>query len=183
MAKSSYISPSDEGFAAQLQTFKNAIPAYSVTLGVAPAAVSAQAADADYFSYVLACQQIMQNGARQWTGWKDLERRGGDLPPSGAPVAPIFPAAVPSVAPGIEARFRALVKQIKAQASYDRSADIGLEGGVIRADLLRALDAKGFADRYVTNARATKPLPSPRSTWISTPRPATSTANPSRPLR
>ena len=130
MAKSSYISPADEGFAAQLQTFKNAIGAYSATLGVTPAAVTAQAADADYFSYVLACQQIMQNGARQWTGWKDLERRGGDLPPTGAPVAPVLPAAVPPVAPGIEARFRALVKQIKAQASYNESIGeaLGIEG-------------------------------------------------------
>jgi hypothetical protein len=130
MAKSSYISPTDEGFSAQLQTFKNAIPSYSAALGVSAAAVTAQAADADYFSYVLACQQIMQNGARQWTGWKDLERRGGDLPPSGAPVAPVLPAAVPAVAPGVEVRFRALVKQIKAQSSYNESIGeaLGIEG-------------------------------------------------------
>jgi hypothetical protein len=130
MAKSSYVSPGDEGFAAQLQTFKSAIGAYAATLGVTPAAVTAQAADADYFSYVLASQQIMQNGARQWTGWKDLVRRGGDLPPTGAPVPPVFPAAVPAVAPGIEGRFRSLVKQIKANGSYNAAIGeaLGIEG-------------------------------------------------------
>jgi hypothetical protein len=113
-----------------MQTFKSAIGAYAATLGVSPASVTTQAADADYFNYVLASQKIMQNGARQWTGWKDLLRRGGDLPPSGAPVAPAFPPAVPPVAPGIESRFRALVKQIKAQASYNPSIGeaLGIEG-------------------------------------------------------
>jgi hypothetical protein len=130
MAKSSYISPGDEGFAAQLQTFKNAIPGYAATLGLTTTDTKPQAADADYFSYVLACQQIMQNGSRQWTGWKDLERRGGDLPPTGEPVAPSFPTAVIAVPPGIEARFRALVKQIKANASYNESIGqaLGIEG-------------------------------------------------------
>jgi hypothetical protein len=130
MARTDYIHPSDEGFAAQLQTFKSAIGAYSATLGVSAVAVTAQAADADYFSYVVASQQIMLNGARQWTGWKDLTRRGGAVPPSGAPVAPVFPAAVPAVTPGIEGRFRALVKQIKASTNYNESIGeaLGIEG-------------------------------------------------------
>jgi hypothetical protein len=130
MARSNYVQPGDEAFAGQMQTFKNGIGGYAATLNVSPAAVTAQAADADYESYVLACQQIMQNGARQWTAWKDLARRGGDLPPSGAPVAPVFPTAVPAVAPGIEGRFRALVKQIKAHPSYNEAMGeaLGIEG-------------------------------------------------------
>jgi hypothetical protein len=92
--------------------------------------VTAQAADADYFSYVLACQQLMRNGAFQWTAWKDISRAGGDLPPSGAPVAPVFPTAVPAVDPGVEARFRALVKQIKSSSAYNPAigAALGIEG-------------------------------------------------------
>ncbi|PZR73800.1 MAG: hypothetical protein DLM73_09705 [Chthoniobacterales bacterium] len=130
MARSNYVSSTDDGFAAQGQTFKSAIGAYAAILNVNPAAVTAQAADADYFSYVVASAQIMQNGARQWTGWKSLTRGGGDLPPSGAPVPPVFPPAVPAVAPGVEARFRALVKQIKAQASYNTAIGeaLGIEG-------------------------------------------------------
>jgi hypothetical protein len=130
MPKSSYIPFNDDAFAAQLQAFKNAIPGYAATLDLTTTETKPQADDADYFSYVLACQQIMQNGARQWTGWNDLERRGGDLPPTAEPVAPTFPTAVTAVAPGIEARFRALVKQIKAQASYNESIGeaLGIEG-------------------------------------------------------
>ncbi len=74
MAKSSYLSSSDDGFGHQLTTFKNAIGAYAAGLGVTPAQVTAQAADADYFNYTLQCQEIMQNAAKQWTAWKALER-------------------------------------------------------------------------------------------------------------
>ncbi|MDQ6808319.1 MAG: hypothetical protein M3Z64_02665 [Verrucomicrobiota bacterium] len=130
MAKSDYLSYSDDGFAHQLTTFKNAIGAYASALSVTPAQVTGQAADADYFSYVLSVQELMANSAKQWTSWKDLERRGGSVPPTGAPVAPTFPTAVPVVAPGIEVRFRALVKQIKANTDYNPSigAALGIEG-------------------------------------------------------
>lgn len=62
-------------------------------------------------------------------GMKDLVR-GGDIPPAaGAPLAPPLPARVAAVAPGIEVRFRALVKQIKATANFNQSADdnLGIE--------------------------------------------------------
>ncbi|MEO6873003.1 MAG: hypothetical protein ABI233_12410 [Chthoniobacterales bacterium] len=59
MAKSSYLSTTDDRFAHQLQTFENAIGAYATGLGVTPAEVTAQAADADYFGYILQCQEIM----------------------------------------------------------------------------------------------------------------------------
>jgi hypothetical protein len=129
MPKSSYLRFNDDAFAAQLQTFENGIGGYAVTLGVTPAQVTTQAADADYFSYTLACQQLMRNGSLQWTGWKDLTRGGGDPPPSGAPVAPVFPPAVPAVAPGVEVRFRALVKQIKGSPAYNEA--IGAALGIV----------------------------------------------------
>jgi hypothetical protein len=130
MPKSTYLSSSDGVFADQLQNFKTAIGSYSATLGLTPAQVTAQAADADYFSYVVSSQSIMQNGAQQWTSWKDLIRGGGTPPPAGAPTPPVFPAAVPAVAPGVEARFRALVKQIKANANYNEAIGqaLGIEG-------------------------------------------------------
>ena len=130
MAKSDYINQNDDAFAAQMQAFKNAVAAYAVTLGLTPTQVAAQAADADYFSYVIACRDIIRNANAQWSGWKSLLRAGGDLPPSGAPVAPVLPATVPAVAPGIEVRFRALVKQIKGSAAYNEAigAALGIEG-------------------------------------------------------
>lgn len=130
MSKADYISRNDDLFAAQLQTFKTGIGAYAATLGVTPAQVTAQAADADYFSYVVACQGIMQGGAQQWTAWKNLMREGGTPPSAGAPVAPVFPAAVPAVALGVEVRFRNLVKAIKSHANYNEAIGqtLGIEG-------------------------------------------------------
>ena len=131
MPKSSSIIAAEEAFGFQLQTFKNALPSYATTLGLAPAVVTAQAADADYLDYTLQCQQIMLGGSRQWTAWKDIIRYGGsDKPPSAAPVAPVFPTAVPPVDPGIEGRFRALVRQIKAHPAYNEAIGqaLGIEG-------------------------------------------------------
>ncbi len=111
-------------------TFKNAIGAYAAGLGVTPAQVTAQAADADYFNYTLQCQEIIQNASKQWTAWKDLARYGGNTPPTGAPVLPTFPTLVAVVAPGVEVRFRALIKQIKASSDYNTSIGqaLGIEG-------------------------------------------------------
>ncbi|MBI3414311.1 MAG: hypothetical protein HY043_03160 [Verrucomicrobia bacterium] len=130
MAKSDYINPNDEAFNAQLQTFQAGIGNYSAILGVTPAQIASQAADAAYFDYCLQCLALMSNGGQQWTAWKNLERDGGTPPASGAPVAPTFPPAVPAVAPGIEVRFRALVQLIKANDNYNAAIGqaLGIEG-------------------------------------------------------
>ncbi len=141
MPKQDYLQRSDADFAAQLQTVKTNLPAYATALGVTPAQVAAQAADAEYFGYTLACQQTMQNGGQEWTAWKNLVRGGGTAPVAGAPVAPTFPASVPAVAVGIEVRFRALVKQLKASANYNAALGeaLGIEGPVQTAPDLAAM--------------------------------------------
>jgi hypothetical protein len=128
--KSDYIQQNDDAFNAQLQTFKNGIGNYAAVIGVTAAQIAGQAADALYFDYTLKCYKIMANAALQWTGWKNLTRAGGTPPVSGAPVAPVFPTAVPAVAPGIEVRFRALVQLIKANANYNETIGLalGIEG-------------------------------------------------------
>lgn len=130
MPKSDYISSNDTAFGQQLTTVKTTLGTYSATLGLAAAQVTAQAADADYLNYLVACQSVMQNSAQQWTSWKLLVRNGGTPPASGMPAAPTLPASVPAVAPGIEPRFRALVKQIKASANYNEAIGeaLGIEG-------------------------------------------------------
>ncbi len=143
MPKADYINPNDDLFAAQLTTFKTGIGGYATLLDVTPAQVTAHAADADYFAYAVTCHAIMQGSAQQWTAWKKLARDGGAVPPSGAPVAPTFPAAVPAVPPGIEVRFRALVKQIKAHANYNPAIGeaLGIEGAVKGAPDFATLQA------------------------------------------
>ena len=72
----------------------------------------------------------MQVHAQTWTVWKDLARHGGAPPDSAQPLPLALPAPVPSVPPGIEARFRALVKQIKAHRNYQPyiGVALGIEG-------------------------------------------------------
>lgn len=133
MPKSDYVSQNDVAFSRQMQTFKTNIPGYATLLGVSPGQVTAQAADADYFDYVLACQQTMLNGAQQWSAWKKLVRGGGTPPATGAPGAPEFSTSVTAVALGVEVRFRALVKQIKSNANYNEAIGeaLGIEGAVM----------------------------------------------------
>ncbi|HEY5297755.1 MAG TPA: hypothetical protein VIK59_07505 [Verrucomicrobiae bacterium] len=127
--KSDYIPQNDDAFNVKLQLFKNAIGAYAAVIGASTAQITAQAADAAYFEYIILCANIMSKSALQWTGWKGLARVGGALPASGAPVVPPnFPVPVPAVAPGIEARFRALAKLIKANPGYNEG--IGLALGI-----------------------------------------------------
>ena len=132
MAKTDYIQTNDEAFNAQQQSFQSGIGNYAAVINLTTAQIAGQAADAAYFDYTLKCLNIMANTAQQWTAWKNLERAGGNPPASGAPVAPTLPTAVPAVAPGIEARFRALVKLIKANPNYNESIGqaLGIEGAV-----------------------------------------------------
>jgi len=70
MPKANYIAGNDDAFAAQLNLFTNNIGGYSAVLGLTPAQIAAQLADANYFNNVLQSQEAMQNGAQQWTSWK-----------------------------------------------------------------------------------------------------------------
>jgi hypothetical protein len=130
MPKSDYIKNRDAEFSAQLQTFKLNIPSYATALNVSAPQITEHAKDADCFAYTLACQEVCGNCSQQWTAWKDIMRGGGDA--GTAPEGAVFPAAVPVVAPGIEARFRALVKHCKSQPGYNAAAGeaLGIEGPV-----------------------------------------------------
>lgn len=130
MRKSDPIKANDAAFNAQMQTFKNNIGDYATVLKLDPGQITGQAADADYFDYSLKCQAITIQTGQSWTAWKDLARDGGTPPPGGAPVMPKLPTVVPAVAPGIEARFRALVQLIKASPNYNEAIGkaLGIEG-------------------------------------------------------
>jgi len=129
MAKTTNLDQRDNQLAAELEAFKNAIGPYASRLGVSRDQVAAQAADSDYFGYTLAVQELLTTGSKQWNSWKTLLRDGGNVPATGTPQPPDFPGAPPPVPPGIESRFRALVKQIRASAIYNPSigAALGLE--------------------------------------------------------
>ncbi len=128
ISKSPTIKKSDTAFGAQLLTFAANIGNY--TLGLTAAQITAQNNDAQYFNYTLLCQGIMQAAAQQWTAWKNLLRAGNAA--STPPAAVTLPAAVPPVAPGIKARFRALIQQVKNHPSYNDAMGqaLGIEGDI-----------------------------------------------------
>jgi hypothetical protein len=121
-----YIDQTDAGFSTQLNTCKAALPSYATVLGVSAASIASQAQDADYLTYCIKSQTVLQNSARQIAAWKNLIRDGGALPPTGGPVAPTMPAPIAMVAPGIEPRFRAFVRDIKSSPGYNSAIGIAL---------------------------------------------------------
>jgi hypothetical protein len=117
MAREDYIPSNDELFDQQLQTFKNTIGNYPGALSAAQ--ISAQAGDADYFHYLLSCQALAKNSARQWSSWKTRMRHSSAGGVEIVPVPPVFPTAVPAVAPGIEPRFRATAKVVRDGPTFN----------------------------------------------------------------
>ena len=144
MPKSDYLKSRDTDFATQLSTFKLNLGSYAALLGISAAQTAALAADTDYFAYTLASHDIVLNQSKQWTAWKDLTRIGGTPPASGSPAASQLPEPVPAVAPGVELRFRALVKQIKAHPAYNEAigSALGIEGPASAAPDLTTLKPK-----------------------------------------
>lgn len=138
MAKSDYIKKKETDFAAQLLTFKNNIGDYSVLFGLSAVQVSAQAADVDYFNQVVCCKDIADKHAQQRTAWRNIIRKGGDVPATGVPVVPTYPSGALAVAPGVEKRFRDLCNLIKSHPAYNAGIGeaLGIEGeAVVAPDL------------------------------------------------
>lgn len=134
MPKDDPIQRKDADLSAQLLTFKTNIGSFATLVDLSADDVTAQAADADRFAYELQCQDLTRNAAQQLTAWKDLIRLGGDAPVGGAPSAPVFPTPAPAaVPPGVEVRFRALIKRIKSHPNYNPSIGeaLGIEGSVL----------------------------------------------------
>ena len=132
MAKIDLVKKSELLFARQMQMFKEYIGPHAAALGLTPAQVAAQAADADYYQHVVLNHNIVQTVARTWTNLKKSLRRGkasaevDDLP------ALVLPAPPPAVGPGVERRFRALVRQVKISPNY--TPTIGHEVGIEASD-------------------------------------------------
>jgi hypothetical protein len=116
MPKSDFIRADDNGKASQFVLFRDNIGQYLATLSI-PATdpdIVQQAADATRFRAMVDFCGNMQNAAQAWTAAKNYERDGGASAPTGQTV-PELPAGFPPAVPaGIVARFRALVKRIKA---------------------------------------------------------------------
>lgn len=128
MAKLDYMPNDDEGKAALFLIFRAGIGAHLAALGI-PAGdpdILQQAADAVRFRAVLDFNNTIQGVAQAWTAQKNSELTGSGTMPVVLPQA-ILPAGFPpAVPPGIVARFRALMRRVKACGAYNAAMGLGL---------------------------------------------------------
>jgi len=99
MAKNDLILKSDLAFANQLQLFKLNIGKYAAVLGLTPAQVAAQAADADFYQYVIHGQQAMLSHSQSWTVLRKTLRKGDSTLTDPATATATAPAPDPSTDP------------------------------------------------------------------------------------
>ena len=113
MPKGPRIKYGDRELSNQMLMFMAAIGTYAPLLGLTPAQVAAQAADAVRYKWELDVAEMCAQCSEQWTAWKKITRDGGSFPATGAPMDMAWPSPEPpAVAPGVEGRFRADVQQV-----------------------------------------------------------------------
>ncbi len=137
MPKKDLIPQSDLAFAAQMRTFQRNIASHAANLNVTAEQVAGQSADSDHYNYVVMSQQQMLNVSKAWTIWRKSVRKG-DSTTDGTGLEQTMPNTIlspapPAVLPGVEKRFRALLRQIKASPNYKYT--IGVELGIEAASL------------------------------------------------
>jgi hypothetical protein len=140
--KGDFVKRGDREFSQQLINFCVALPTYAATVGVSSAQSTAVNADSLRFKWELDARDVCAGCAEQMTKWKDISRKGGNYPTAGSPTEMTLPSPEPlAVAPGIEARFRALVAQIKAHGNYNPGIGeaLGIEGEEITGPDLDAV--------------------------------------------
>lgn len=114
----------------QLNNFNAKLPLYMVQLGITQATVDAVSADAEYFSFIVTGADKAKDYSKAWTTQKSTSRRGtGDAPIAGFPVPVDVSTPPAAVLPGVEKRFRQLVKQIKSNPNYTDA--IGEDLGIV----------------------------------------------------
>ncbi len=132
MPNADYMPTTDAGKANLFNNFASTYPTYAASLPDVPAAmVSAQAADAAWFSYILNHTTVMRDSATQWVNYKNLLLNGTGT--TTIPVTPAIPetGAAP-VDPGIVSRFRDLAGLVKKQPGYSEAMGEAL--GIIGPD-------------------------------------------------
>lgn len=119
MSNKNWLETEDLKFTVQLLTFAEKIVPYASTFSLSPATLTAIQNDAEFARFVILGSQQAVEYKKAWTDLKQQVRYG-----TGGAVTSPFPAPVDltvaptTVNPGVEERFRALVKSIKANANY-----------------------------------------------------------------
>lgn len=120
----------DLGFVSQLQNFKEKLPNYQATLGLSAATLTAVDNDAGFLAFAVTAIETSKSYSQGWTDLKNDARTGKGTTPIAIFPSPVDVTTPPTaVEPGIEERFRALVRQIKANPAYTNA--IGEDLGIV----------------------------------------------------
>jgi hypothetical protein len=131
----SYFLPKDEaGKRDWLNNFAGKLPTYAATVGVTPAEVTQEAADALFFTYVCNMHHLHTQTTHDWTAYKHQAAHGdnlGDIPVTPDPGTP--PATVP---PDIFGRAVKLAVRIKKHPKCTEgiAQDLGIIGPEVIVD-------------------------------------------------
>jgi hypothetical protein len=126
---SDYVKKDDLGFVVQLNNFKNKLSNYATVLGLDPAVLTNVSNDSEFMGFAVTSIDTSKTYAQGWTSLKDDARNGKGTTPIGTFPSPVDVTTPPTaVDPGIEDRFRALVRQIKANPAYNNTMgeDLGI---------------------------------------------------------
>lgn len=135
-----YVKKSDLDFVVQLNNFKAKLPSYMALFGIAQTTVDAVNADAAYFGFITSSADTAKDYSKSWTQQRNNARRGtGDVPLSGFPIPVDVSTPPAAILPGVEKRFRQLVKQIKSNANYTEA--IGKDLGIVATQPIPELTA------------------------------------------
>ena len=125
--KKDWLETEDLKFALQVANFGDRLPNVATQLGITPAEVTAAQNDGQFASFIITANLETEKYKQDWTKLKDQVRygKGGNVL-SPFPVAIDTTGAPPAVEVGIEGRFRAIVKKIKASPNYTTAIGEGM---------------------------------------------------------
>lgn len=136
MAQKYYLPKNDEAKAALFEHFRDSIAPYSAAFSLTPGTLTAQAADAAYFRWLVTQSAAARGYSQALTAWKDAHRDGSTPATTTAPAPPA--SAPPAlVSPGIVPRFTALIRRLKEHPNYTDAIGEALR---IVGDLTEPLD-------------------------------------------
>ncbi len=119
MSNRNWLETEDLKFTVQLLNFSEKIVPYASAFSLSPATLTAIQNDADFARFVILGNQQAQEYKKAWTELKLQIRYGtGGLVTSPFPAPVDLTVAPPIVDPGVEERFRAVVKNIKSNPNY-----------------------------------------------------------------
>ena len=134
MPKSYFLPNNEPGKRDWLNNFSGKLPTYAATVGVTPAEVTQETADALFFTYVCNMHYLHTQTTRDWTAYKHQAAHGDNL--GDIPVTPDPGTPPPTVPPDIFGRAAKLAVRIKKHPKCTEAIaqDLGIIGAEVIVD-------------------------------------------------